>query len=538
MVSDVDALAQAMDGDMAKSYTAIGEARSYAEAYAQPQPEEVNAIDLGHFAQLLRQQGAGSGIVSAAQDLEGKLDAARIAEGHSRMHANSTGISVFFPQLEKLYDSVYEQASPLPVHTKWATFLKSFYAASGNNVGGKPTISNLQFSSDTVSINQPLSFQGTVSGQNLGYVFFFTGTPVANNTIQLLTVDFVYPPGTTPSGDIPNWDDGDNPVSLTWNPVSWNMTNGGDQIPVLAGPVKYGTDSYGVEGTYTSKRTNEQIDVGLLFRVRDGRGELQRIWGFPRGQQQDLQPFELKPEAGDTFTAKIRTYADENGKLTPGVVNGDKITFGDKPMEIFTAPAPSGDKYVAGLLVRDVSGQFAYQFKPITIDNSGAGQTTQPTPEPTPAPSAQGGDQEYRSDDLKFSLAHSADWQPNSTGPSRVVFASPQGDNLLGVSVYSLNKPAADANRDILNQLLKVFAKEPGFEQRTQIEDFKLAGQDGLTMDFVYKNDAGTLIYVGAITVTSPTTGLTYLVTIEAPAATYNDALPTFNAMLNSFTIQ
>jgi hypothetical protein len=537
VVSGVDALAQAMDADMAGSYTAIGEARSYAEAYAQPRPEEVNAIDLGHFAQLLRQQGAGDSVVSAARELEGALDAARIAEGHARLHANSTGISVFFPQLEELYIDAYEQASPLPVRTKWADFLKSFYAASGENVGGRPAISDLQFGSDTVSVNEPLSFQGTVSGQNLAYVFFFAGTPLDSNTIQLLTVDFVYPPGTTPSGDIPNWDDGENNVNLTWTPLSWNMTNGSDQIPVVVGPVKYGTDSYGVEGTYTSQRTGEQIDVGLLFRVRDGHGELQRIWGFPRGQQQDLQPFELQPEAGDTFTAKLRTYADENGKLTPGFVNGEQITFGEQPMEVFTAPAPSGDTYVAGLLVRDVSGQFAYQFKPLTIDNSGAGQTTQPTPEPTPA-DTQTGERPYRSDEMRFSLTQPAGWQPNTAGNSRVVFVSPESDKFMGVSVYSLDKPAADANRDILEQLLTVLAKEPGFEQRTEIEDFKLAGQDGLTMDFVYQNEAGALVYVGAITVTSPTTGLTYLITIEAPEAIYNDSLPTFNTMLSSFEIE
>jgi hypothetical protein len=538
VIGGVDALAQAMDADMAGSYTAIGEARSYAEAYAQPQPEEVNAIDLGHFAQLLRKQGAGDAIASAAQELESALDAARIAEGHAGMHANSTGISVFFPQLEELYIEAYEQVSPLPVRTKWADFLKSFYSASGDNVGGRPAISDLQFGSDTVSVNEPLSFQGTVSGQNLAYVFFFAGTPLDSNTIQLLTVDFVYPPGTTPSGDIPNWDDGDNNVNLTWTPLSWNMTNGSDQIPVVVGPVKYGTDSYGVEGTYTSQRTGEEIDVGLLFRVNNGRGELQRIWGFPRGQQQDLQPFELQPEAGDTFTAKLRTYADENGKLTPGFVNGEQITFGDQPMEVFTAPAPSGDNYVAGLLVRDVSGQFAYQFKPLTIDNSGAGQTTQPTPEPTPDAASQGGDQAYRNDDLKFSLTRPADWSPNDTGNSRVVFVSPEGDKFFGVNVYSLNQPAADANRAILEQLLKVLGQEPGFEQRTEMEAFKLAGQDGLTADFVYQDQAGTLMYVGAITVTSPTTGLTYLLTIEAPEATYNDSLPTFNAMLSSFAIE
>ncbi|MBC8075829.1 MAG: forkhead-associated protein, partial [Chloroflexales bacterium] len=537
VVSGVDALAQAMDADMASSYTAIGEARSYAEAYAQPQPEEVNAIDLGHFAQLLRQQGAGSAIASAAEQLESALDAARIAEGHARLHTNSTGISVFFPQLEELYDSVYEQASPLPVRTKWATFLKSFYSASSNNVGGKPAISNLQFGSDTVSVNEPLSFQGTVSGQNLAYVFFFAGTPLDDNTVQLLSVDFVYPPGTTSSGDIPNWNDGDNDVNYTWAPLSWNMTNGSDQIAVLVGPVKYGTDSYGVEGTYTSKRTGEQIDVGLLFRVSAGRGELQRIWGFPRGQEQDLQPFELNPEAGDTFTAKLRTYADKDGKLKPGVVSGEQITFSEQPMEVFTAPAPSGDKYVAGLLVRDVSGQFDYQFNPLTIDNSGAGQTTQPTPAPTPADS-QTGDRPYRNDDLKFSLSHPADWQPNTPGTSRVVFASPEGDKFLSVGVYSLNKPAADANRDILEQLVQVLEKEPGFAQRTQIEGFQLAGQDGLTMDFVYQNDVGAPVYVSATTVTNPMTGLTYLVTIEAPEATYNGTLPTFNAMLSSFAIE
>jgi hypothetical protein len=539
VVEAVDGLAQAMQEDLQGSYTAIGEARSYAVAYAQPRPEEVNAIDLGDFARLLKQRDAGSAVVAAADEVGSAIEAARIAEGHAELHENSTGISIFFPQIEELYFEAYEQVSPLPVRTSWDEFLKAFYAASSSEVASGPAISDLSIGNSTVSVNDPLAIEGTVSGQNLAYVFFFAGTPNADRTgIELLSIDYVYPPGTTSSGDIPNWNDGDNPLSLTWSPMSWYMTNGSEQIPVLLGPVKYGTDSYGVEGIYTSQATGEQIDVGLLFQVNEGSAELQRIWGFPRGQDQDLQPFEIQPEPGDSFTAMIRTYTDDGTQLKPGLAEGETITFGAQPMQAFAAPAPSGN-YVAGLLVRDVSGQFDYTFADITIDNAGAGQQQPQPADATPQAGAQSGTLSFRSDELRFGVDYPQAWQPNTNGSSRVVFYDPNAsDNIyFGVSVYALEQPPEQANRAILDQLLEAIGKRPGYEQRTEFDSFKLSGQDALTVDFVYQSDDGELIYVGAISVTSPTTGLTYLVTIEAPEGTYNDTLPTFNAMLGSFVI-
>lgn len=333
-----------MDG----SYQASAEARSYAEAYSQPKPEQFSAIDLGDFARLIEERGAQGDITAPAQALRQVLDQARIAEWHGNFHGRSTGMSVFFPQVAELYNNAYEQASPLPQATSWATFLKAFHN-SGTTQVSAPEITNLQISSPTVGINNPLTLQGTVSGKDIAYVFFFVGVPQGGQSVALTDIDFIYPPGSSPNANVPPWSDGTNDLSQTWDGTRWALSNGTDTIPVLLGPAKYGTDQYGVEGIYTAKDTGEQTSAGLLFQVSQGRATLQSIWGFPEGQKQEAQPFELSPVAGDTFTPSLRSYSVEDNKLVPDFAEGETLTFGDQPLNALQVPANSGD-YVSGFL--------------------------------------------------------------------------------------------------------------------------------------------------------------------------------------------
>ncbi|NTW01777.1 MAG: forkhead-associated protein, partial [Oscillochloris sp.] len=369
LTKQVDRLSQAMLADMNGSYNAIGQARSYVDVYAPSYSEEFNAVDLGQFAKLLSDQGASGEVAAAATDLDIALKQARIANGVGSYHQEASGLSIYFPQLADLYVDSYERGSPLPRSTQWADFLKSYHSA-GDTAITKPTISDLQIDNALVNTSAPVNLKGSLSGKDIAYVFSFIGIPNASrDTVDLIYVDFIYPPGEVQSGDVPLWPDGQFDLDLAWNATNWYLSNGQDQIEALVGPVKYGSNFYGVEGVYTSKATGEQIDAGLIFDVQGDTGNLVRIWGFPKTEgKQDSQPYELTPAPGDTFTAYTRSYTDTGSSLDPARVQGQTITFGDTLLSANFGPTLSGD-YVMGFLVRDIAGNFSYDYVDVTVNN-------------------------------------------------------------------------------------------------------------------------------------------------------------------------
>jgi hypothetical protein len=222
---------------------------------------------------------------SAADALIAALEDARLANGFGSYHRGTSGLSIYFPQLEEYYIDEYERGSPLPRITRWAEFLTTYHT-TGETAVSRPTISDLRVTDTFVSLNQPVELSGALAGDDIANVFSFIGIPNASrDTVDLIYVDYVYPPGTVPdSGEVPNWSPGEYNLSLNWDASSWFLSNGTDEIEVLLGPVKYGTSFYGIEGVYTSRTTGEEIEAGLIFSIDQGRGTLLRIWGFPRSE--------------------------------------------------------------------------------------------------------------------------------------------------------------------------------------------------------------------------------------------------------------
>src|SRR5207244_10939826 len=104
------ALSDAMRTDLKASYQAIAQARSGADAYSQPKPEEFSAVDLGDFTRLIGRQGAQGQVATAAEALGAQLADARIAEWHGTFHDRSTGMSAFFPPAAELLPAFDEYA--------------------------------------------------------------------------------------------------------------------------------------------------------------------------------------------------------------------------------------------------------------------------------------------------------------------------------------------------------------------------------------------------------------------------------------------
>ncbi|RRR78522.1 MAG: forkhead-associated protein, partial [Candidatus Viridilinea halotolerans] len=354
-----------------RNYNAIAQSRAFTDVYVPSSPEMFSAVDMGHFAQLLAERSNYGPMTQAAADLAQAIENTRIANGIGPVQLNSTGISIYFPERDDYYHSAYERISPVPRLTSWNSFLDTFHEA-GFAVVTPPDISNLSLSASVANVDaEPVVLEGQVSGENIAYAFSFIGIANADrDSVELLYVNFIYPPESIVTlGDQPVWDQGTYNLRLRWNASNWYMSNGRNTIEVLLGPIRYGSDRYGVEGVYTSQATGEEIDAGLIFTISDGQGILERIWGFPRNRdRQEPQPFELIPSPGDTFTAYMRTYTDTGASLEPGSVQGNTITFTDQPFTVDFDATLSGD-YVMGFLVRDVAGNFNYAYEDIRVEN-------------------------------------------------------------------------------------------------------------------------------------------------------------------------
>jgi hypothetical protein len=289
---------------------------------------------------------------------------------------------------------------------------------------------------------------------------------------------------------------------------------------------------------YTSKDSGKSIAAGLLFQVQQGRATLQAIYGFPKGKQ-ETQPFEITPTSGDTFTAMLRVYSVKDGKLTPDFVEGETITLGDEPLSALQVPAQDGE-YVAGFMVRDISGYISYQYQDIRVDNSGAAPIDLGNqPAPTAGPGSQGGTLAYSNKDLGFSLEYPDSWETLDDGNSKIYFYDPAESSatVVSVDVYSLKEDPQQANEALLQALAESLGQEQDFQQG-DLSPASLAGQDGQSFSYRYTTEKGGTMAGIAVVVTSSKTGLSYLVIAQALNDDFDSMSSTFDAVLNSMRIE
>ena len=538
MAGQLDALANAMITTMPKSYAVIGKARSYAAEYASGDTD-ISAIDLGYFADSLVAAGANASIAKAARALSQTIKTARIVQGHGADHPKSSGISVYFPWKKKNYDSSYIGSSPLTKATHWDEFLQAFYKAARGSTA-RATVSKPKLNHPTAGPDAPLTLQSTIIGTDTAYVYYFVGAvaPSDPGTIQILTMDYIYPPGTTLNTDIPSWSDGDD-VQLTWRPSSWYISNGTDAVLVPFMPVDYGSNTYSVEGTYTTRRTNKETPVSVEFAVTQDGGTLEHIWAFDKSSSDNPRPRELKPKAGDTFTPDLISYSTQADDVAEQTTAGEPITFGTTPLVAFADDAPSGE-YVIGLMLENLSGDISDQYADVTVDNPN-GDATPALPD-TPALPESGAATDtlaFRDDQLGFQLDYPQSWRPSSPGTDKVVFADEDtvGGPSLAVDVYALEGKVTPANRAILQDLLDQVSQEPGFELRQDMQTIRLDNHDGLRTEYVYEDADGVLIHTVGVAVSDTSVDATYLITFDAPEATFSSAAAVFEQMLKSFAI-
>jgi Clostripain family len=535
IAKQLDTLSRLMIKTMPGSYKAIAKARAHAAEYASGDTD-ISAVDLGNFADSLASTSTDPQLVAAARALSKSIKTARIIQGNGADHTKSSGITVYFPKKQKHYDADYRKGSPLTKTSQWDEFLQVFY--TGGRTAARPAATKAQ-------LNQPAeipdrhTLEATIAGDDTAYVYSVVGvaSPSDPSAVQILALDYIYPPGVAIDGVAPTWHDGD-PVQLDWKSTVWYLSNGDDAVIAPIMPIEYGSSTYSVDGTYTSASTGTQTAVSIEFEVLQGQGTLQHIWAFDTSSGGATRPRELTPRTGDSFSPDILAYAEQQDDLEAQAAPGQPLVFGASPLALFESAAPAGD-YLLGLLVENSAGDISDQYAELSI--TGPDGDTQPAIPAVVSPPADASSAPtlFHDEELGFAIEAPAGWEPSAPGVDKIVFTNPDAADAgeLAVDVYALEGRVGEANSAMVEALLEEGGQQPGFALRQAASPVRLDSHNGLRVEYVYLQSDGTLTHVIGIAVSDSASRTTYLVTYAVPEVSFSSRSALFEKMLASFTI-
>ncbi len=149
-------------------------------------------------------------------------------------------------------------------------------------------------------------------------------------------------------------------------------------------------------------------------------------------------------------------------------------------------------------------------------------------------------EQTYNSPDLAFTVAYPGAWQVDDSEPNEqgVFFYRTDPLTYLWVWRGQFGGEPAQANQAGIESLQEINAnlELQDLTYYSEPYPFRLAGLDGLSVDYYYVDDEGVPIGGAFIAITTDA-GDTYLLTIEANADAYQDALALIDPMLQSFRV-
>ncbi len=373
----------------------VAQARSYAQSYTSIFGSNVppSFIDLGHFVQLIYKNTKDANVRTAAEGVVAGLNDVIVAEKHGPAKPGSTGIAIYYPN-SQLYSTATTGMSSYTViadsfsrYSLWDDFLgfhyagRQFQATAAEPVAIErasqiPGLGNIQVgaieaSATSVTAGNAVKLSTIISGENIGYIYFFTGLlDEASNSIYVADTDYLESPQTGQESGVyyPIWPDAEQfRLNFDFEPILYTITDGSQEVLALFNPQSYGRSSadtvYYVDGTYTFQGTGESRTAQLLFRD----GKMFKVLTYT-GSATTGAPYETTPNVGDTFTVNRRWMdLDANGAVTGISFDaGDTITFSGKTIEWGTQYLPTGT-YLVGFLVADMDGNITPVYTQITV---------------------------------------------------------------------------------------------------------------------------------------------------------------------------
>lgn len=402
---DLQALPPLMDSLNNLSYAlqegnqpGIAEVRTYAQSFTSVFGGNVppSYIDLGNFVQLLAREQNNSVISRAADEVLAALDNAVIAERHGPKKPGATGISIYFPN-SQLYqspvtgpESYTAIASRFAAESLWDDFLTYHY--TGRGFGPAPAAASVPQRGTTVSApgagrielgaislsdnvaapGRPVLMSTEVSGQNIGYIFFFTGFyDESSNSIFMADTDYLESDASKEISGVyyPDWgDDAEFTMEFEWEPLMFAISDGVDSVLAMLTPQDYGATAadaiYTVEGIYSYGDGGETRYARLYFQD----GVLTQVFGFT-GQDGTGAPREIIPQSGDSFTVLERwmDLDSQGGVSQVSTQEGGTLTFGDQTLVWEELDAAVG-QYIVGFIVEDLDGARTEVYTQVSVE--------------------------------------------------------------------------------------------------------------------------------------------------------------------------
>lgn len=127
-------LSAALGGSLDQKWPQIGMSVGFSEAFTRSEglsqfKREWNYYDLYDFADLLERGDLGEEVKGASRELKASLEGAVIAEYHGNEHPFAHGLTIYFPEDERLFNENYTRASEFSRVTGWGEFLRGYIAA-------------------------------------------------------------------------------------------------------------------------------------------------------------------------------------------------------------------------------------------------------------------------------------------------------------------------------------------------------------------------------------------------------------------------
>ena len=401
---DLTALGQVIDSVNDLSYVlqevhqpAVARARTYAQSFTSIFGKEVppSYIDLGSFVQLLKREASNSNVSRAADAVLVSLDMAIIAERHGPGKPGATGMSVYFPNSQLFRSPVTGPQSYTAIARRfadvslWDDFLayhytgRTFEPATATVAvpepdapisapgAGEIEVSSISLSDDVAAPGRPIILSADISGENVGYVLFFTGFfEQESNSVFVADRDYLESADTREMDGVyyPDWGEGAFTIEFEWEPLMFAISDGTASVVALLTPQRYGESPedaiYTVDGTYTYADGGESRYARLYFRD----GILRQVFGFTN-EGGTGAPREIIPQSGDTFTVLERWLdLDERGQVAQAAAQeGNTLVFSDQMFTWEELDAAPG-QYVVGFIVEDLDGNAQQVYAQVTVE--------------------------------------------------------------------------------------------------------------------------------------------------------------------------
>ena len=373
----------------------VAQARGYAQSYTSIFGSNVppSFIDLGNFVQLIYKNTNDANVRTAAENVIAGMNNVIVAEKHGPAKPGSTGIAIYYPN-SQLYSSAATGMASYTViadsfsrSSLWDDLLGYHYSGrnfqatalepvSVSRASQIPGMGNIQVGSIEASANfvapgDSIKLSTVITGQNIGYIYFFTGLlDEESNSIYVADTDYLESSQTGQESGVyyPIWPNAEQfRLNFDFEPILYTITDGSQEVLALFNPQSFGRNAaeavYYVDGTYTFTSTGETRSAQLLFRD----GKMFKVLTFTGGTSAGA-PYETTPNIGDTFTVS-RRWMDLNADgSVKGISSdaGDTITFSGSTIEWGTQYLPSGT-YLVGFLVADTDGNITPVYTQISV---------------------------------------------------------------------------------------------------------------------------------------------------------------------------